>query len=70
MIHSWFLQVVLIGKQRDEIITADEMAAYLSTINYEITCLITKRVPRIYLENGKTVGERESDMTYRFPVAS
>lgn len=42
-------EVVLIGKQGKEEITATEMADLTGTINYEITCSISKRVPRIYL---------------------
>lgn len=41
-------EVVLIGKQGDEEFSATEMADIIGTINYEITCDITKRVPRIY----------------------
>jgi len=42
-------EVVLIGTQGEENITAEELAKLLGTINYEITCAITSRVPRIYL---------------------
>ncbi|MCL5291581.1 MAG: alanine racemase [Actinobacteria bacterium] len=42
-------EIVLIGRQGDERITADELADLLGTINYEIVCMINKRVPRIYL---------------------
>ena len=31
-------------------LTADEAAAWLQTINYEVTCLVSSRVPRVYLE--------------------
>lgn len=41
-------EVVLIGKQGDSEFSATEMADIIGTINYEITCDITKRVPRIY----------------------
>lgn len=41
-------EVVLIGRQGGEEITADELARLLGTINYEITCMIGARVPRIY----------------------
>lgn len=40
--------VVLIGKQQDEEITFDEWAHKAETINYELPCIITARVPRIY----------------------
>lgn len=40
-------EVVLIGRQGEEEITADELAEKLGTINYEIVTKITDRVPRI-----------------------
>jgi alanine racemase len=39
---------VLIGLQGSERITAEEVARRLETINYEVTCALTPRVPRIY----------------------
>jgi alanine racemase len=42
-------EVVLIGKQGDLEITADEVAQTWDTINYEVTCGIGSRVPRVYL---------------------
>ena len=42
-------EVVVFGSQGDEAITADEIAAQLNTINYEIVTSITGRVPRVYL---------------------
>ena len=41
--------VTLIGKDGDEIITADELASLYGTIGYEVVCGISKRVPRIYI---------------------
>jgi len=41
-------EVVIIGKQASDEITATEIADKIGTINYEITCAISKRVPRIY----------------------
>ncbi len=38
--------VTLIGRQGDERIGAEEVAARLGTINYEITCGLSQRVPR------------------------
>ncbi|TWN61765.1 Alanine racemase [Bacillus paralicheniformis] len=46
------IKVTLIGKQKDEWISVDEIAQHLQTINYEITCMISSRVPRMFLENG------------------
>ncbi len=39
-------EAVLIGAQGDEAILAEEVAARLGTINYEVTCGISARVPR------------------------
>ncbi len=41
-------EVVLIGSQGKEIITAEEIADRINTIPYEVFCTIGKRVPRIY----------------------
>jgi len=40
--------VVLIGRQGQEEITLDDWANKLETINYEVPCVITARVPRKY----------------------
>jgi len=39
-------EAVLIGVQGEERILAEEVAARLGTINYEVTCGISARVPR------------------------
>jgi len=49
-------EVVLFGKQGDDEISIDEVAYKINTINYEVVCNIGKRVPRIYLKDGKKVG--------------
>ena len=46
-------EVVLIGKQGAEFISAEEIASLCGTINYEIVCGISRRVPRYYIKNGK-----------------
>ena len=43
-------EVVIIGRQGTESVTADEIAGMLVTINYEVTSAITARVPRVYLK--------------------
>lgn len=42
--------VTLMGRDGDCYIGADEIAAHAMTINYEIICGISKRVPRVYIE--------------------
>lgn len=34
---------------------ADEVAAKIGTINYEIVCMVGRRVPRVYVSNGNIV---------------
>lgn len=42
-------EVVLLGSQGDERISADDLATWSGTISWEIFCGISKRVPRIYI---------------------
>lgn len=46
-------EAVLLGRSGDLAITAEEMAELSGGFHYEILCGIGKRVPRIYLKNGK-----------------
>jgi alanine racemase len=41
-------EVVVFGSQQEAVLSAEELAATLETINYEITSAVTARVPRIY----------------------
>ena len=43
---------VLIGAQGEERISAEEVARRLDTINYEVTCALSARVPRAYHRDG------------------
>ncbi len=43
------------GRDGDVEITADELAEQMGTISYEIVCLVGKRVPRVYIRNGREV---------------
>jgi alanine racemase len=45
----------LIGSQGQEAISINEIASKLETINYEVPCIISSRVPRLYRQNGKVV---------------
>jgi len=44
---------VLIGVDGGDRLTAEEMARRVGTINYEITCGLTPRVPRVYHRDGE-----------------
>lgn len=43
-------EVILIGSQGEESVTADELASLAGTISYEILLSISERVPRVYLD--------------------
>src|SRR5699024_5541798 len=47
--------ITLIGRQGNEEISVDEITGKLDTINYEIPCLISTRVSRVYKENGHVI---------------
>ncbi len=46
-------EAVLVGTRGDERILAEELAGRLGTINYEITCGLTARVPRVHHRDGE-----------------
>lgn len=48
-------EVVLIGEQKGRAIRAEDLAGPLGTISHEIMCMISKRVPRVYIKNGEVV---------------
>lgn len=48
-------QVTLIGSDGAERQTAEELARRVGTINYEIVCAISPRVPRVYHRDGTSV---------------
>ena len=48
-------RVTLVGTDGEETITMEQIAAAADSFNYEFVCGISRRVPRIYTSNGKTV---------------
>lgn len=46
------------GGQAGERITAEEVARRLGTINYEVSCALTPRVPRVYHRDGAAIAAR------------
>ena len=50
-------EVVIYGEQKGSSISAEQVAAQMGTVHYEVLCSISKRVPRYYFENGKIVGK-------------
>lgn len=45
-------EVIIFGREG---VTIDDLARWLETINYEVSCVIGKRIPRIYTKNGEAV---------------
>ncbi|HYO78226.1 MAG TPA: alanine racemase [Thermoanaerobaculia bacterium] len=48
-------EVVLLGRQGSEEIAAEELAAKLDTISYEVFCSVSARVPRVYVDGQSIV---------------
>lgn len=48
-------EVTVMGSCGDKAVTAEDLAGLSSTINYEIVCNVGKRVPRVYIRNGKVL---------------
>ncbi len=51
--------VTLIGRDGDEEITVETIAALAGTFNYEFVCNLNKRIPRNYYRAGKYVGSHD-----------
>ena len=48
-------RVVLVGRFDDEEITMEAISAAADSFNYEFVCGISRRVPRLYCRQGKTI---------------
>ena len=59
--------VTLIGTEGKEIITAEELGELSGRFNYELVCDLGKRIPRVYVREGKIIGvmDHNHDCGYR-----
>lgn len=48
-------EVVLFGYGEEGYSHVDEIGKKIGTINYEIVCMVSRRVPRVYISQGKVV---------------
>jgi len=48
-------EVTLMGRDGDELLSAEDLAGWSGTISYEIVTGISRRVPRSYLRDGKEI---------------
>ena len=46
-------EVVLLGRQGNDYISANEIADKAGTISYEVLCVLGKRAPRVYMDGGR-----------------
>ncbi|HHW09688.1 MAG TPA: alanine racemase [Firmicutes bacterium] len=53
-------EAVLLGRQGDEAVTADDLAAAAGTINYEILCMIGRHVPRLYIDSAREADDQKT----------
>ncbi len=51
--------VTLVGTDGDETIKIDELAVLAGTFNYEFVCDLGKRVPRVFMKQGKIIGTKD-----------
>lgn len=47
--------VIIMGSDGENKVSAEELADIAGTINYEIVCNVGKRVPRVYVKNGEII---------------
>ena len=52
-------EVVIFGEQKGAFIPVEQPARQIGTINYEMLCMVSRRVPRFYVEGGRIVGKKE-----------
>ena len=62
-------EVVFVGRSGDELILAEDVAALLGTINYEIACDVSPRVVRRYVERPSDVAAAGGPRTPATPPA-
>lgn len=48
--------VTIVGKDKDEYITVEEISKLSGSFNYEFVCDVSKRIPRVYYYKGKKAG--------------
>ncbi|MDT8716109.1 alanine racemase [Clostridium sp. 19966] len=51
-------EVIILGEENGIKYDADDIAKDLGTINYEVICAVSKRVPRVFIKEGKTIEVR------------
>lgn len=52
-------EVTLIGKDGDDFLSMEELGALSGRFNYELACDLSKRIPRVYVKQGKIVATKD-----------
>ena len=55
-------KVVLVGKDGEEVITLETLAQLSGRFHYELTCCLSKRIPRVYYKNGMALPEPDKNL--------
>lgn len=58
-------EVTLIGKNGGEQITMEELGNLSGRFNYELACDLSKRIPRVFIRNGKVIATKDYYDDYR-----
>ena len=51
------LVATVFGRDGEAFLPVEELADHMGTINYEVVCQISKRVPRLFVRDGQVVGQ-------------
>ena len=51
--------VTLIGKDGNEIITVEDLGNLSGRFNYEFVCDLGKRIPRVFVSNGRVAEQMD-----------
>ncbi len=52
-------EVVLVGKSKGAVLTVEELGELSGRFNYEFVCDLGRRIPRIYIKNGRVTETRD-----------
>ena len=58
-------EVTLIGSDGDMYITMEELGELSGRFNYELACDLGKRIPRVYVKNGRIIATKDYSDDYR-----
>lgn len=58
-------EVTLIGEDGEERITIEELGALSGRFNYELACSLGKRIPRVYVKNGRIIDTKDYYKDFR-----